>query len=239
MKKRIMVIGCAEKCANYYNALQAVGTEPFPCPGIDSAELAEEAVGALEKAVQEADGICIPGGCDLNPALYGEANTQSRDINDALDSLEEQVLTFAVQYKKPVLGICRGLQLINVFFGGTLIQNVSDCPVHERAGDQDKVHETDVPHASFLYNLYGKDEIAVNSAHHQAIKTLGKGLKPAQFCKDGLIEAVVHETLPIIALQWHPERMCLACVRPDTEDGLCVFRYFVETYVQVKAASSR
>ena len=224
--KRIMVIGAREACRNinYYNALEAVGTSPFPCPDGTETE--------IEEAVKSADGIVIPGGCDLNPALYNEPNTASRDINDELDILEETVLQFAVQYKKPVLGICRGLQIINVFFGGSLVQNVSDCDVHEHVGLEDKVHETQVPSSSFLHEIYGKDAIYVNSAHHQAIKTLGKGLKPVQFCKDGLIEAIVHETLPVIALQWHPERMCLANARIDTVDGLCIFRYFLDTYVK-------
>ena len=224
--KRIMVIGDRETArnCNYYNALEAVDALPFPCPNGTEKE--------IEKAVKTADGIVIPGGCDLNPALYNEPNTDSRDINDELDSLEENVLSFAVQYKKPVLGICRGLQIINVFFGGSLVQNVSDCEVHEHTGLNDKVHETQVQDSSFLHEIYGKNTIRVNSAHHQAIKKLGKGLKPVQFCKDGLIEAIVHETLPVIALQWHPERMCLKNTRTDTEDGLCIFRYFLDTYVK-------
>ena len=136
-----------------------------------------------------------------------------------------------------MLGICRGLQIINVFFGGSLVQNVDDCAVHERLGTVDRVHETSVPHSSFLYSVYGAEKIAENSAHHQAIKRLGAGLKPMQYCGDGLIEAVRHESLPIIALQWHPERMCLACARKDTVDGLCIFRYFLDVIVCGKEAA--
>ena len=220
--KTVLVVGDNSVClvTNYYNALEAAGATPVPCDESD-----------IENLVTSVDGILIPGGCDLNPALYHEKNTESQNINDSLDALEERVLQLAVTYKKPVLGICRGLQLINVFFGGSLVQNVSDCDVHQRVESIDKVHATTVTHDSFLYDIYKKESIMVNSAHHQSIKVLGTNLRAVQYCTDGIIEAIVHETLPIIAVQWHPERMCLANARTDTVDGLCVFTYFVEHYL--------
>ena len=95
---------------NYYDVVSALGADSLEIAGKDD----------LENILSYADMIIIPGGVDVNPALYGELNTDSRDIDDELDKLELEVLGYAVENHIPVLGICRGLQIINVFFGGTL-----------------------------------------------------------------------------------------------------------------------
>lgn len=134
-----------------------------------------------------------------------------------------------MEEKKPVFGICRGLQLINVFFGGSLHQDLPDCAVHRCiSSTQDNAHPTRVERNSFLFRAYGEECIRVNSAHHQGIKGLGEALRPVQYSEDGLIEGLCHETLPIWAVQWHPERMCLAHRRGDTVDGLGLFRLFMK-----------
>ena len=219
--KRVMVVVEKNFCntMNYVDALVAAGAEPFPVV----ADSAEEVV----REVSRADGVLIPGGCDINPHLYREENTASEAINDALDVAEKAAILEACRQKKALLGICRGMQLINVVLGGSLVQNVSDCEVHRQKDGEDRAHETRVEKPSFLFDIYGAEKIRVNSAHHQAVKTLGDGLRAVQFCADGCIEAIQHESLPIIAVQWHPERMCLSHARTDTEDGLKVFDYFV------------
>ncbi len=217
--KRVLIIGNNDTCrnANYFNAVEAAEMEPLQC---DFAFPLKE--------ISYCDGILIPGGVDLNPALYKKENTDSRNINDELDAIDLQVLNEALSLKKPVLGICRGLQILNVFFGGTLTQNVQHCEIHQsyNEGTCDRVHDTEAVEGLFVRNIYGKKNVPVNSAHHQAVEILGEDLLPAQFSMDGIIEAFVHKTLPIIAVQWHPERMCLSHSRNDTVDGLKIFEYF-------------
>ena len=223
--KRVMVVIAKDACntMNYVDALVACGAEPFP--------LVAENVDDVTLAVKEAGGILIPGGCDINSHLYKEENTASEEVNDELDYAEKTAILEACERKKPLLGICRGMQIINVVLGGSLVQNVFDCYVHSQKDGEDRVHETSVKKPSFLFDIYGKEKIRVNSAHHQAIKTLGQGLSVVQYCEDGCIEAVEHSSLPIIGVQWHPERMCLSHSRQDTEDGLKVFDYFVNHFI--------
>lgn len=201
---------------NYYLAVEACGAEAVQ----------PEMYGSVE-IVKDMDGVIIPGGTDVDPVFYQEANTDSRDINDRLDRFQMDIIAEAVKHNKPILGICRGHQIINIFFGGTLIQNLDECDIHERQNDQDKVHMSRVEKDSFLDEIYHSDRISVNSAHHQAVKELGGGLKAVQFSDDGVIEAFCHTKLPIYCVQWHPERMCLNNARTDTVDGLKVFAYFI------------
>lgn len=202
---------------NYYDVVSALGADSLEIAGEDD----------LENILSYADMIIIPGGVDVNPALYGELNTDSRDIDDELDKLELEVLGYAVENHIPVLGICRGLQIINVFFGGTLTQNIDSCDVHTNIGLVDRVHPSFAEEGSFIAEAYGDTEIMVNSAHHQAIKDLGEGLEPIQWSNDGIIEAVEHDEYDIAAVQWHPERMCLKNEREDTVSGLELFEAFL------------
>ena len=115
---------------------------------------------------------------------------------------------------KPILGICRGLQLLNVYFGGTLHQHILG---HAQVCGRDHLH---IVHAApgLLRALYGA-RFTVNSAHHQAVETLGGGLKVLACAPDGTVEAIAHKALPAFAVQWHPERLCGAFSRPETVDG--------------------
>ena len=100
------------------------------------------------------------------------------------------------------MGICRGLQTVNVFFGGTLVQ---DLPGHGAADGADRLHSVRTARSSLL-RICG-EEAVVNSAHHQAADRLGQGLEAVQWAADGVVEAVEHRTLPVWAVQWHPERL--------------------------------
>ena len=147
--------------------------------------------------IRNCNGLLLPGG---------------GDIHGKLDSQENAVIDFFVMNQLPILGICRGLQALNVFFGGTLYDYV---PGHQ-AGQGDISHPTCA--AGLLSALLGNHPV-VNSNHHQAVNLLGCGLIPCQWAGDGIIEALCHKTLPIFGVQWHPERW-------DT--GTAVFRWFAD-----------
>ena len=221
-KLKIAVIGKRheKRNDNYYDVVSALGADSLEIVGEDD----------LKNILPYADMVIIPGGVDINPALYGEFNTDSRDIDDDLDKVEFQIFKYAVENHIPVLGICRGLQIINVFFGGTLTQNIDSCDIHTNIGLVDKVHSGIAKEGSFIAEAYGTTDITVNSAHHQAIKVLGEGLEPIQWSEDGIIEAVVHEKYDIVAVQWHPERMCLKNKRRDTVCGLTFFEAVIDQF---------
>lgn len=152
------------------------------------------------------DALLLPGGGDITPAFFGENISGSRNIDTELDILQFQALDYALRRHIPVLGICKGMQVINVAFGGTITQDLPTASIHQYCG-RDQYHSTVIREDSCLYRLYGK-EAFVNSAHHQGIHRLGAGLQPIQWCPDdNCIEAIVHETLPVLGLQWHPERL--------------------------------
>ena len=212
---RIAVPGLPEaKAHNYMDAMAHLGAE---------AVLVQTACGP-----EGFDGLLIPGGWDADPALYGEENVACRGVDPALDQLQLRILDAFVKAGKPVLGTCRGHQMINVYFGGSLIQHVPTPHIHTRDEDStsDKAHLTQAEKGSFLEELYG-ERFSVNSAHHQAVKRLGEGLRIVQRSDDGIVEGIVHRDLPVWGVQWHPERMCYACARSDTVDGSALFEMFL------------
>lgn len=167
--------------------------------------------------------LLLPGGGDITPAFFGEKNRGSRSIDTELDIIQLQALDFCINKRIPVLGICKGIQVINVGFGGTLYQDMPNAKLHSYDGG-DKYHDTTIEKGSWLHGLYG-DQAVVNSAHHQAIRELGSGLCAIQRCpRDGCIEAIVHRELPILGVQWHPERIDS---RRATISGEKVLAYFV------------
>ncbi|MCM1569739.1 MAG: gamma-glutamyl-gamma-aminobutyrate hydrolase family protein [Roseburia sp.] len=170
-------------------------------------ELPAEALVTLDLgALSSCDAMILPGGGDITPAFFGQYNNGSRNIDTELDILQLKALDYALQLSLPILGICKGMQLINVAFGGTILQNLPTAEIHEyRDGDQ--YHNTRVLEDSLLYKLTGPSAV-VNSAHHQGIGRVGNGLTPVQWCdRDYCIEAIAHKRLPIFGVQWHPERL--------------------------------
>ncbi len=144
------------------------------------------------------DAFLVTGGWDLNPTTYGETNEEglSKDVHDVLDTIDRDVIHYAIKHKKPLLGICRGHQSLNVFLGGTLYQ---DMKGHGSIKDNHIIHMT--KDARFDVD----STITVNSYHHQAIKDLASSLDALGIHEDGTIEMVYHKELPIFAVQWHPE----------------------------------
>ena len=174
------------------------------------------------------DGLLLPGGCDVNPARYGKARIPQETVEDDLDDLQFDVLAKFLEAGKPVLGICRGHQLLNIAFGGTLIQHLPGAEKHQSlATGEDNAHTVHIAEDSFLYPLYGS-ACSVNSTHHQGIGIPGKGIRVAARSEDGVIEGAEHESLPVWSVQFHPERMCFRHRRDDTVDGSGIFRFFLE-----------
>lgn len=189
---RIAIAGRKSETTNYVNYVKALNLTPRV-----TLNMAE---------ITGCDALILPGGGDITPAFFGEKNRGSQNINTELDILQLQAFDLAIRRKMPVLGICKGMQIINVGLGGTIVQDMPTARLHKYA-DGDQYHSTVIVPGSWLYALYGQ-ECTVNSAHHQAIGRLGNGLTAVQFCpEDNCIEAVAHDTLPIWGLQWHPERI--------------------------------
>ena len=163
---------------------------------------------------QDADLLLLPGGGDVHPHFYGRALGGAVDIDEARDERELALVDEFLRAGKPIVGIYRGLQLINISFGGTLHQHILG---HAQVCGRDRLH---VVHAApgLLRTLYGA-RFTVNSAHHQAVETLGEGLQVLACAPDGTVEAIAHKALPVFAVQWHPERLCGAFARSEAVDG--------------------
>ena len=189
MRRTVYIWGEAERFANYSRAVEAAGGR---------------AVFGSGSAGQAAlwDALLLPGGGDLEPWRYGQENTASRSLEPERDRAELALLEDFTAAGKPVLGVCRGLQTVNVFFGGTLAQ---DIPGHGALEGRDRLHAVRTA-PSALLPLLG-EEALVNSAPHQAADRLGSGLRAVQWAADGVVEALCHRRLPVWGVQWHPERL--------------------------------
>lgn len=142
-------------------------------------------------------------------------------VPDFLLGLEQlSALDLFCARKKPVFGICKGMQLINLYFGGT-IRNTASRTFHQHP-DKDVFHPADNQPGSFLHALFGS-HMLINSSHHQCIDTLAKNLQIIQRAEDGEAEAITHLTSPVFGTQWHPERM----PKLPRQDAILLFRYFV------------
>ena len=149
--------------------------------------------------VKKYDALILPGGGDINPKRYHEKKHGSKWINDKRDTVQLRALKAFEKAGKPVLGICRGMQLINVYFGGSLKQNISG----HWSG---RWRNVSISKGSLLRKVYGSKENTYHF-HHQAAKRIGEGLIVTERAGDGTVEALEHESLPIYGFQWHPEFM--------------------------------
>lgn len=220
----ILIAGAEEKMQNYIAAAESVGFDTTSTLELPSLE-----------ELKDYDGLLLPGGGDLDPALYGQEVEENGAawIHPELDSAQRAILDTFVKAGKPILGICRGHQLINVYFGGTLIQDLGEKNAVHRYTGSDKVHHSTAEEGSWIASLYGTS-LYTNSAHHQAVDRIADGFRAIQMSDDGVIEAIINDSLPILSIQWHPERMCCALKRDDTIDGSKVFKAFYELCEKMK-----
>lgn len=164
---------------------------------------------ATAQVVSKLDGIVLSGGADVDPKIHSpEEDPSLSKFEPGRDSHEFEILTGAIENDIPVLGICRGLQVINVHAGGTLFQDIPDHANINRPCD-DRHHKVRFVENSILSGIYGS-EIEVNSLHHQAIDKIGEGIKATGWSSGGeateeVIEAIEIENSQILAVQWHPE----------------------------------
>lgn len=212
MRKIKILLSIGGNAQYYIDAIEGVG--------------AEAVAKSLPEADTDYDGLILCGGCDIDPQYYHEEVDGSVSINIERDRAEFALLSAYVDAGKPVLGICRGLQLINVFFGGSLHQDLPEAELHRKINGVDSVHDVTASEGSILYELYGAS-FSTNSAHHQAVKALGKDLRATAYWNNRYIEACEHVSLPIFGVQWHPERMCFGLERNDTVCGAKIFEHFV------------
>ena len=191
---------------DYVESVSMAGGVPVILPIIEAKEDAK-------RQIDRIDGLILTGGQDVNPFLYGEDPSHKLGpISPLRDEYEQHLIGYAIQQNKPILAICRGVQILNVTFGGSLYQDISmissATKEHAQREKSDAPsHSVTIYENTHLFQIYGQ-EISVNSFHHQAIKKIAPGFKTAAISEDGVIEAIEKEgSLFVVGVQWHPELM--------------------------------
>ncbi len=199
-------------CGKYENYRRWIEAE-F---GLETVKLSMHLNNAAE--VEQCDGIVFSGGEDLQPQLYGKPEYVEafglKEIIPERDLFEYEVLKKALAGNKPVLGICRGLQLINVYLGGTLVPDIPailHSDGHGKKNGLDRTHQIRVEPDSLLHKICGQVQGMVNSAHHQSAERAADSLKITAFSEPGVVEAMEWKDAVakpwLLMVQWHPERM--------------------------------
>ncbi len=167
---------------------------------------------ALDPLIDSLDGLLATGGGDMDPVHYAQKpHPKLGEIVSARDNFELALIEQVLEMRKPILGICRGHQILNVALGGTLFQDLSCLPretlAHADPQQTAKVfHRVSIRPGSLLAEILGTSEIETNSSHHQVIEELGRGLEAVAFAPDGIIEAIEHKGFDfVLSVQWHPE----------------------------------
>ena len=193
---------------SYSAAIEAAGGIPFILPYSEREE-------TLADYAASVDGFVFTGGADIDPEYFGEEIKETcGKIFPLRDSFESRMFEKITETKKPILGICRGMQVINVFLGGTLFQDIdteyeTNLTHRQPLPSTEPWHDILVLPDTKLFALVGKARMVGNSFHHQAIKTLANGLTCTAKAEDGVIEAYTADNYPYLAAyQWHPERLC-------------------------------
>lgn len=211
---------------NYVRSLVACGATPILLPtSLDHA--------AWRDVYAEADGVLLTGGGDVEPSIFGEEkHPTTDDINLERDDIEIALARWTLEDDKPMFAICRGIQVVNVALGGSLIQDIPsqyDQRIEHRgsaigAARDQVLHEVCIEPGARITEIFGAGNVGVNSFHHQAIKAMGDGLLVTSRAQDGIIESV---ELPgrryYLGVQWHPEDMTAG-----REDMLALFQSFVD-----------
>ena len=218
---KILISETEKEVSNYIKALSHFDDIQITCTN------------ELPDHPEEFDALLIPGGGDIDPSLFGQEWNGTRDVDIRLDRVQITLCIAFGNMHKPILGICRGCQVINVAFGGDLIQDLPE-PQNSRhtwhssesgvtTGED---HLTHIKEGTFLADLYGT-EVVTNSYHHQACGRIAKGFDVLQTSDDGVVEFIAHRALPIWGVQWHPEKACFETAREGIADGAKLFEYYV------------
>jgi putative glutamine amidotransferase len=212
--------------AGYAHSVQRAGGRPLLVPPLDD---------DVDELLDLLDAVLVIGGPDLNPALYGqEPHAESRDFHDARDRVETALLRGAMERDMPALGICRGMQLLNVVRGGDLDQHLADLvpdgDVHKQPGRFVR-HPVETVAGSRVAGLVGP-RVEVHSSHHQAPARLGSGLRVSASAADGTVEAIEDPDARFtVGVLWHPEE--------DSADGAPLFAGLVEEARAYRARRGR
>ena len=214
--------------SNYFEAIEAAG-------GIPVMLSIKNAQPETDRLLDILDGVLLTGGNDICPLYYGENISEycAATVPD-LDEMEILLAKSAYERKIPLMGICRGCQLINVAMGGTLYQDIPsqierEIPlIHAQkkiVPKEHPIHSVHILKDSRLYDCFGRDIIMVNSLHHQSCKTIAPQLFAAAHAEDGVVEAVesVLKDRFLLGVQWHPELMFL-----NNEDAFRLFKCFID-----------
>ncbi|HYO11201.1 MAG TPA: gamma-glutamyl-gamma-aminobutyrate hydrolase family protein [Tepidisphaeraceae bacterium] len=215
---------------NYATAIERAGGLPLLLPyDVDHA--------LIPQYVDLLDGVCFSGGNDMDPAKYGEDcwHPQCTKMDPKRQEFEFALLREVEKRRMPVLGVCFGSQLMNVYRGGSLIQFLPDHPIDNRLEHRNLPdagpgrHDIRLDLDSQLGRAIGTSEVSVNTYHKQAVRKIGRGLRVIGTAPDGVIEAFEDPTFPLFAaVQWHPERLI------DEPEHLAPFKLLVERSAEAK-----
>ena len=211
----IQVSGETGRTDNYCAAIRGAGGEPV--------------AGYCSAPDLRCHGLLLCGGGDIESAWYGQEDRGSQPPDRARDRAELELFRAFYEAGKPILGICRGMQMINILLGGTMVQDMpADQCIFHASSQGDTIHPVRCLEDSILGRSYGP-LFHVNSHHHQAVDQLGKGLVATAWSEGGVPEALELPGYPLLGVQFHPERMCFGHRRQDTVDGADIFSWLIKT----------
>lgn len=189
--------------SQYSRAVQMAGGAPVLLPATRGTD--------PEVVVSRLDGLMVTGGGDIDAHRYGaEPSPAAGGVDAERDEVESAIIEVALDRRLPVLGVCRGCQLLNVVLGGTLVQNLPDVTdLNHLVPDarSELIHMVTLEPGSRLESILGADRLNVNSIHHQAIEQLAPGLQSVAAAPDGVIEGIEDPRRPVVGVQWHPESL--------------------------------
>jgi len=212
----------------YVDAVIRAGGVPLVLPACDPTEV-DDVAGCL-------DGLLLSGGGDIDPAIYGgAASPEVKGVEPERDAWELALVAYAARVGMPILGTCRGAQVLNVAMGGTLLTHLPMVTSSEHCQKDrwaEAVHDVSVQHTSTLEAVIGTDVIGVNSLHHQAVDRVGNGLRAVGWTDDGVIEAIEGlGSAPMLGVQWHPELL------PAIEGHPALFSWLIGEAARFRAGA--
>lgn len=211
----------------YIQVIENLGGVPVILPSVE--------ISMVEAIYEQVDGVIFSGGGDIDPGYFGQSPLRGiKEITPNRDRFELYLAKKALNGSKPVLGICRGMQILNIAAGGNLHQDIRGITNQEHDQQAPKwvpYHEVQLAENTMLLEIIGKKKIKVNSFHHQAVKDLGQGFVKAAWSEDNITEAIVNtgKNKLIIGVQWHPE-----CSWDKDKNSRALFEFLIYTAAKGK-----